>query len=224
MFNLPELLTVLIGSLLALVFIDGIRRALRIKRSALKVDLVETSESVNKDFEEEWMQGFKDETVEQEVAGNKEDSLEEGVLTPSISVSPSNSLFIIHLHSKVEGIFSKKTISTSLDQFNFVIEEKGFFTILDSKGNIAFTVINGKKPGLFDEDIVSDDLAMVLDPNNLSNPVESFDLLLQVSKALEEKFNCDLLDEDRNLLTKQMIEHMRQKVHDHRRQFLASTG
>ena len=65
---------------------------------------------------------------------------------------------------------------------------------------------------------------MVLDPNNLSNPVESFDLLLQVSRALEEKFNCDLLDEDRNLLTKQMIEHMRQKVHDHRRQFLASTG
>ena len=54
MFNLPEILTILIGALLALVFIDGIRRALRIKNSSLKVDLIdpEDLQDTNKDFEE----------------------------------------------------------------------------------------------------------------------------------------------------------------------------
>ena len=59
MFNLAEILTLLIGCLLALVFIDGIRRALRIRRSKLKVDLINPSSEESLDFEEEW-QGYED--------------------------------------------------------------------------------------------------------------------------------------------------------------------
>ena len=54
MFNLAEILTLLIGCLLALVFIDGIRRALRIRRSKLKVDLINLSSEESEDFEKEW--------------------------------------------------------------------------------------------------------------------------------------------------------------------------
>ena len=54
MFNLAEILTILIGCLLALVFIDGVRRAVRIRKSKLKVDLIDTSSEVTLDFEEEW--------------------------------------------------------------------------------------------------------------------------------------------------------------------------
>ena len=43
MFNLAEILTLVIGCLLALVFIDGVRRAIRIRRSKLKVDLINPS-------------------------------------------------------------------------------------------------------------------------------------------------------------------------------------
>ena len=53
MLNLAEILTILIGCLLALVFIDGIRRAIRIRKSKLKVDLI-SSEKIDLDFEEEW--------------------------------------------------------------------------------------------------------------------------------------------------------------------------
>ena len=67
MFNLPEILTIVIGALLALVFIDGIRRAIRIRRSSLKVDLMDVDEYVSKDFEEEWMQGFSDEPSKEEL-------------------------------------------------------------------------------------------------------------------------------------------------------------
>ena len=71
MFNLAEILTLLIGCLLALVFIDGVRRAIRIRRSKLKVDLIDTSSNEISDFEQEW-QAF-DENEEY-----TESSLEQG--------------------------------------------------------------------------------------------------------------------------------------------------
>ena len=69
MFNLAEILTLLIGCLLALVFIDGIRRALRIRQSKLKVDLINTSadSSSEIDFEEEWLQGFEEKNDTEEL-------------------------------------------------------------------------------------------------------------------------------------------------------------
>ena len=70
MFNLPEILTIVIGALLALVFIDGIRRAIRIRRSSLKVDLTDVDEYVSKDFEEEWMQGFIEESPNTKLKNN----------------------------------------------------------------------------------------------------------------------------------------------------------
>ena len=70
MFNLPEIITIVIGALLALVFIDGIRRALSIRKSSLKVDLIDVDDYTSKDFEDEWMQGFTDDL-------SKEDFVEE---------------------------------------------------------------------------------------------------------------------------------------------------
>ena len=215
MFNLPEILTIVIGVLLALVFIDGIRRAIRIRRSSLKVDLMDVDEYVSKDFEEEWIQCFSDEPPKEEFEVREETSLD---------IKPSTSLIILHLGSQKKGQFSKDSISAALNGLNFVYEEKGLFTVLDANENIAFSIINGKKPGTFLEDNTSDDLALVLDPVNLSSPLESFDLLIQISQSLKEIFECEVLDEDRNLLTKQMIEHMRQQVIEYRRQHLASTG
>ena len=84
--------------------------------------------------------------------------------------------------------------------------------------------MNGKKPGTFLEDTTSDDVALVLDPVNLSSPLESFEQLIEVSQFLKEYFECEVLDEDRNLLTKQMIEHMRQQVIEYKRQFMVSAG
>ena len=216
MFNLPEILTIVIGALLALVFIDGIRRAIRIKRSSLKVDLIDVDEYVSKDFEEEWMQGFSDEPLAQEFEDTEEDTL--------VDIKPSSSLLILHLSSQRKDQFSKDSITEAISDLNYVYDEKGLFTILDEKRNIAFSILNGKKPGTFLEDNASDDLALVLDPANLSSPLESFDLLINTSQSLKENFKCEVLDEDRNLLTKQMIEHMRQQVLEYRRQFLASTG
>ena len=123
MFNLAEMLTLLIGCLLALVFIDGIRRAVRIRRSKLKVDLIDTSIQSSLDFEEEW-QGYE----EQE---HKEVSSDEK-LDEELDISHVVSLNIIHLNDE-EQVFSESSISQALVFYNFRFEEKGFFSKVKSK-------------------------------------------------------------------------------------------
>ena len=220
MFNLAEILTLLIGCLLALVFIDGIRRALRIRQSKLKVDLINTStdSSSELDFEEEWHQGFEEKNDTEELIPKAENEVVEPDITPLINLN------IIHLNDDQHSEFTETSLSQALVFYNFVFEDKGFFTILDSDSSPAFSILNGKNPGIFSEGISSNDIALVLDPKNLANPIEAFELFVEVSQSLQETFQCNILDEDRNFMTKQMIEHMKHEFHEHQRQFLASAS
>ena len=211
MLNLAEILTILIGCLLALVFIDGIRRAIRIRKSKLKVDLI-SSEKIDLDFEEEW-KGYE---VQSEVITDEEELGES-------YISPSSTLNIIHLHDQSQQVFSESTLSQALVFYNFIYEEIGIFSILDSDNNLAFKILNGKNPGTF-LNASTNDIALVLDSKNQTNPLEAFDLFIEVSMSLQEFFQCNLLDEDRNLMTKQMIEHMKNEFHENQRQFLASAS
>ena len=104
MFNLAEILTLLIGCLLALVFIDGIRRALRIRRSKLKVDLINLSSEESEDFEKEW-QGYEDKE-ESEVLSSADDHEEE-----DLDIAPAVNLNIIHLHDENDSVFSDSSLS-----------------------------------------------------------------------------------------------------------------
>ena len=216
MFNLAEILTLLIGCLLALVFIDGIRRALRIRRSKLKVDLINPSSEESEDFEKEW-QGYED-NEESELLSSEDDHEED------LGIAPPFNLNIIHLHDESDSVFSESSLSQALVFYNYRYEEKGIFTILDSENSPSFTILNGKNPGFFSESIKSNDIALVLDPQNLTNPIESFELFVEVSQSIQETFQCQILDEDRNFMTKQMIEHMKNQFHEYQRQFLASAS
>ena len=215
MFNLAEILTLLIGCLLALVFIDGIRRAVRIRRSKLKVELMDISVQSSLDFEEEW-QAFDDQ--EESLSLKDRETEEETELPPALNLN------IIHLHDDTNLIFSEISLSQALVFYDFRIEEKGFFTILDHENNSAFSIINGKNPGTFNDNISSDDIALVLDPTGHANPIEAFELFIEVSQSLRDTFQCKILDEDRNLMTNQMIEHMKYQFHEYQRQFLASAS
>ena len=218
MFNLAEILTLLIGCLLALVFIDGIRRALRIRRSQLKVDLINTSSEESLDFEEQW-QGYEDKEESEVLSSGDEHEHEQ-----DLDITSAVNLNIIHLHDDRDLVFSESSLSQALVFYNYRFEEKGVFTILDSDNAPSFTILNGKNPGFFSESIKSDDIALVLDPQNLTNPIESFELFIEVSQSIQETFQCQILDEDRNYMTKQMIEHMKNQFHEYQRQFLASAS
>ena len=84
--------------------------------------------------------------------------------------------------------------------------------------------VNGRKPGSFLENINSTDIALVLDPKTSSNPVKGFELLWTLTKLLSKRFGSNILDDNRNSLTKQMVEHMKYEAQEHQRLQIASSG
>ena len=214
MLNLAEILTVIIGLLLALVFVDGIRRSVKTRKNKLKVDLVQPSAPETEEFKDI----FGPTVDETEFFDELEDSVED------IPVLKGHSLIIFNLCSKDNETFSYTTLSKSLSSYSFLFEDKGFFTFRDNTEEILFSIINAKKPGNFLEEKTSSDIALVLDPSKTPKVVESFDLMFSVAKSLSEDFSCSLLDENRNLLTKQMLEHMRDESQEFQRQRLANVS
>ncbi len=214
MLNLAEILTIIIGLLLALVFVDGIRRSIKTRKNKLKVDLVQPSAPEAGELED-----ISDPTIDK---AEFLDELEESV--EDIPILKGHSLIIFNLCSKDNETFSYIALSKSLSSYSFLFEEKGFFTFRDNTEEILFSIINAKKPGNFLEEKTSSDIALVLDPSKTPKVVESFDLMFSVAKSLSEDFSCSLLDENRNLLTKQMLEHMRDESQEFQRQRLANVS
>ena len=214
MLNLAEILTVIIGLLLALVFVDGIRRSVKTRKNKLKVDLVQPSVPETEELED-----IPGPTIDEtEFLDELEDSVED------IPILKGHSLIIFNLSSKDNETFSYTTLSKSLSSYSFLFEDKGFFTFRDNTEEILFSIINAKKPGNFLEEKTSSDIALVLDPSKTPKVVESFDLMFSGAKSLSESFSCSLLDENRNLLTKQMLEHMRDESQEFQRQRLANVS
>jgi len=214
MLNLAEILTIIIGLLLALVFVDGIRRSIKTRKNKLKVDLVQPSAPKAGELED-----IPDPTIDK---AEFLDELEESV--EDIPILKGHSLIIFNLCSKDNETFSYTALSKSLSSYSFLFEDKGFFTFRDNTEEILFSIINAKKPGNFLEEKTSSDIALVLDPSKTPKVVESFDLMFSVAKSLSEDFSCNLLDENRNLLTKQMLEHMRDESQEFQRQRLANVS
>ena len=214
MLNLAEILTVIIGLLLALVFVDGIRRSVKTRKNKLKVDLVQPSVPETEELED-----IPGPTIDEtEFLDELEDSVED------IPILKGHSLIIFNLSSKDNETFSSIILSKSLSSYSFLFEDKGFFTFRDNTEEILFSLINAKKPGNFLEEKTSSDIALVLDPSKTAKVVESFDLMFSVAKSLSEDFSCSLLDENRNLLTKQMLDHMRDESQEFQRQRLANVS
>ena len=214
MLNLAEILTIIIGLLLALVFVDGIRRSIKTRKNKFKVDLVKPSESETEELED-----ISGPTIDEtEFLDELEDSVED------IPILKGHSLIIFNLCSKDNETFSSTTLSESLSSYSFLFEDKGFFTFRGNTEEILFSLINAKKPGNFLEEKTSSDIALVLDPSKTPKVVESFDLMFSVAKSLSEDFSCSLLDENRNLLTKQMLDHMRDESQEFQRQRLANVS
>ncbi|MBN4059804.1 MAG: cell division protein ZipA [SAR86 cluster bacterium] len=90
----------------------------------------------------------------------------------------------------------------------------------DSSGNgpTMFSMANMVKPGTFDvtqmEEFSTPGVSFFLQlPNALGN-MKSFEKMLNAANLIKEKLNGDLKDEQRSVITRQTIEHCRQRIQD----------
>jgi|TARA_B110000438_G_scaffold301722_1_gene357346 FtsZ-interacting cell division protein ZipA len=215
MFNLSETLTIIIGLLLVLVLFDGIRRSRRTKKSKLKVELMDGLE-IDKELE-----SSVDELYVEDYDLNQESQINSTTDTnesEEFIKETSHDLFIFNIKSLNQDTFNHSSISEALEPRNSIFDNKGFFLICDDEEIPIFTLINSKKPGTLFEGDSTGDISLFMDPSKSKNPLESFNLLLDLSSSLADTFHADLLDENRNHITKQMLAHLKQKAQEYQRQ------
>lgn len=96
----------------------------------------------------------------------------------------------------------------------------------DTKGEgaLLFSMANMVKPGTFDLDAMDEfetpgvSLFMTLPIN--ADSMQSFDLMADTARAISETLGGELKDEQRSVMTRQTLEHCRQRVRDFERKRL----
>lgn len=102
----------------------------------------------------------------------------------------------------------------SMDIFHRHSDTKG-------EGALLFSMVNMVKPGTFDLDAMDEfetpgvSLFMTLPIN--ADSMQSFDLMADTARVIAETLNGELKDEQRSVMTRQTIEHCRQRIRDFER-------
>jgi cell division protein ZipA len=93
------------------------------------------------------------------------------------------------------------------------------------RGAIQFSVANMLQPGVFDIDKMADmstpGLVFFLALPGPEDMIKAYDYMLETAQTVARNLGADVLDESRSVLTKQAVEHGRQKIRDLERRLLA---
>ena len=122
-------------------------------------------------------------------------------------------MLTLHLENSEESKFSydaiKKFLGSNKIEYN---DEGGWFKILIEE-NDSFLLINGLNPGKFipeDGLLETKVMTLVYSFKPKANSVSAFSKMIDIAQLMAENFQSEILDSDRNNLTKQMVDHYSQ--------------
>ena len=99
--------------------------------------------------------------------------------------------------------------------------DMGFFhrhELEAGRGAVQFSVTNMMQPGVFDIDTMADmatpGLVFFLTLPGPEDMMQAFDYMLETAKTVARNLDADVLDESRSVVSKQTMEHSRQKIRD----------
>jgi len=86
----------------------------------------------------------------------------------------------------------------------------------DGSGPVLFSMANLLKPGTFDLTIIGQQemigVTLFMAPSDLDKPVEIFDHMMDVAQKMATELQLNIMDESRSSMTKQTIDHYRQRA------------
>lgn len=98
----------------------------------------------------------------------------------------------------------------------------------DGNGRLQFSMANAVKPGTFDLDAMdhfyTPGVSFFLSLPGPRDSMKAFDYMLETAQCLVNNLSAELRDELHSVMTKQTIEHSRQKIRDFERRQLSLLG
>lgn len=97
----------------------------------------------------------------------------------------------------------------------------------DGSGKVLFSMANAVNPGTFDldamEEFVTPGVTFLMILQDSEDPQYTFDLMLAAAETVCDGCDGEIKDENRSVLTKQTIEHYRQRIADFSRRQLSGS-
>ena len=174
-----------------------------------------TSTAPDGDIEDiDWLDGLGSEDGPSEVVNAQP--------APSALVSQEEpEVFMFNVVARSKQGFHGGDILQILLACDLRFGDMGFFhrhELEAGRGAVQFSVTNMMQPGVFDIDNMADmatpGLVFFLTLPGPDDMMQAFDYMLETAKTVARNLDADVLDESRSVVSKQTIEHSRQKVRD----------
>ncbi|MEH6570617.1 MAG: cell division protein ZipA [Halioglobus sp.] len=140
-------------------------------------------------------------------------------------------VFMVNVISRNEEGFKGEDILHILLACDLRFGDMNFFHRHEQeagRGPIQFSVANMVQPGVFDIDNMGDfttpGLVFFLSLPGPKDMMQAFDYMLETAQAVSRNLGGDVLDETRSVITRQTLEHCRQKIRDLERRLLAAAA
>jgi len=145
-------------------------------------------------------------------------------------IKPPEEVLIVNLMAPSGQAFRGDALLDALLQGGLRFGDMNIFHRYEKSnggGAILFSLANMVKPGTFDLDQMDDFttpgvslfMTLPLEASEFTN-TQVFDLMLDTAQTLAEELGGELKDENRSVMTRQTMEHCRQRIHEFERKQL----
>ena len=205
-----EILVLFLALVIAITLVLMLRKLFFGRKSKIQIDKKVNSRELFEPVgsENSEREVFQDNDLEELSENGDLDSSQEGEIE-----NTQSEMLTLHLENSEESKFSydaiKKFLGSNKIEYN---DEGGWFKILIEE-NDSFLLINGLNPGKFipeDGLLETQVMTLVYSFKPKANSVSAFSKMIDIAQLMAENFQSEILDSDRNNLTKQMVDHYSQ--------------
>jgi cell division protein ZipA len=189
----------------------------------------EDFDSDDSDYENDIDSDYQEDDDYDEVFDDEEDLEDEEDSQQSESKNPPaapDEVFVVHVMATQNPFKGSALLDTILQCGMRFGEMDIFHRYADTKGQGAalFSMANMVKPGIFDLDAMDEfetpgvSFFMTLPIN--ADSMQTFDLMIDTARAVAGTLGGEIRDDQRSVMTKQTLEHCRERIRDYERQRL----
>ena len=206
-----EILVLFLALVISITLILMLRKLFFGKQTKIQIDKKVNSREL---FESVGSETSDQKINEQE---NSLESIEDEILNTDLnendSVSSQPEMLTLHLQNNEDSKFSYDEIKKFLGASSLeYVDEGGWFKVSLEEDD-SFLLVNGLNPGKFipEENLIETPiLTLIYSLKSKTNSVSAFSKMIEITQLLSENFDSEILDSDRNILTKQMVDHYSQ--------------
>ena len=141
---------------------------------------------------------------------------------PALQDEVERKLIVIHLAARKDGGIAGPAVEKAFSTLHLVFGDMSIFHRHDgSNGKVLFSIASMVEPGSFPVDDMTGfrtpGLTLFTQLPGARDGIEIFDQMLATANRLSELLDAECQDERHNKLTRQMEEHMRESIIEHRR-------